>query len=157
MSLTNTLVVDLSSQTVTLTSYEGANLVESLIYTLSTNTVQFGIRAAVTIPSADYFALVAQSNLFQNAIVQNFTINQFATQPFTSFIGNETYISFINEWNLEVTVNSTMFINDVTPYSAAQTSLNNRASADTINYSEWSMTLNALNHYAVSLHNFLGI
>jgi hypothetical protein len=154
MPLTNTLVVDLSGQTVTLNVMDGSNLVENLVYNQSGNTITFSIRPSVTISTADYSQLAAQLSLFHNAIINNFPLNQFQTSPFTSFLYNQTYISFISELNLEVTVNSTLFINDVTTSGSNTTSLNNRTVAQTLNYSEWALTYQALQNYSVAAVNF---
>ena len=159
MSLPSTITVDQAANTVTLNCLSAGNPVDALTYTLSTNTVSFGIRPLISISATDYITLATQIALFQSAIIANFNINQFVTSPLTSFTETESHVTTVhtNQWILSVTVNSTQFINNIAEYSTQLVTLMNRTSTQTLNYSEWALTLSAINHYGISVKSFFGL
>jgi hypothetical protein len=157
MALINTITVDLSANTVVLSSIESGSTADILTYTLSLNTVTFSTRPAITLSGSDFYILMAQMRIFHQAIITNFNPNQFATIPFTGVNVNEVHVSFITQWELEVSIaGASNFINNSASQGTNTVSLNNRTSSQILNFSEWQMVLAAFNHYEASLLNFLG-
>jgi hypothetical protein len=158
MALVNTLTVDLTANSVVLNAMVATNLVDQLTYSQSANTVTFAIRPAITISGNDFITLIEQFKLFQAAILTNFNPPQFATIPFTGVVTNETYVSFINQWELQINVGgSGNFVSNSATFSTFMVSLNNRTVSQTLNFSEWMLVLPAFIHYQTSVFNFFGV
>lgn len=158
MALVNTLTVDLSANTVTLTSTYLGNNVEVLTYSQSANTVVFSSRSSITVSGIDFLNFIAQIKLFQAAILLNFNANQFQTSPYTGVNINEVYVSFINQWECQISIASAAnFINHSASLGTQLVTLGNRSSQQILNFSEWIVVLSALNHYDISIKNYFGI
>ena len=65
MVLVNTLVVDLSGQTVSLTVTSAGSPVETITYSFSANTVTFANRSVINISGTDFLTLIQQINYFK--------------------------------------------------------------------------------------------
>jgi hypothetical protein len=157
MSLVSTITVDLSANTVTLNCTDSSTLVENIVFNLSANTVTFSITPGVTISDIDFDVFTAQIKVFQTAILSNFNVNQFQTSPFTKTQVIEAFVSFVAEWILQIGINSAAnFISYTAAQGTSQVTFNARGTAQTLNFSEWMMVYPALNHYQVSVGNYLG-
>jgi hypothetical protein len=160
MVLVNTLVVDLSGQTVTLTVTSAGSPVETITYTFSSNTLQFASRSLINISGTDFLTLMQQINLFQTAIIFNFNVNVITSTPFTEVQNIEDNITGTNQWEF-YSVTGYSPTGRTLDYTAlgsnATVNLNNRQFAVTVNFPEWTLMLQALNHFKGSVQQFLNI
>jgi hypothetical protein len=160
MVLVNSLVVDLSALTATLTVTSSGNPVETFTYSSSTNQIVFSSRTLINIVATDFLTLIAQFNLLQTAILTNFAPSTYIANPFTEIENVETNLTGSNQWNFYSVVGYSPTGRNV-DYSAVGASttvnLNNRQFNQTLNFSEWIYVLQALNHYYLSVRQFFNI
>jgi|HubBroStandDraft_2_1064218.scaffolds.fasta_scaffold164017_1 hypothetical protein len=160
MALVNSIVIDLSALTATLTSTSSGNPVETLTYSQATNQIVFSSRSPTNILASDFLILVTQFNLLQTAILANFAPSTFEATPFTFVENVETNSTSNNQWQFYSAVGYSPTGRSV-DYSAlgsnSMVNLNNRQFNQTLNFPEWIYTLLAINHYRVSVGQFLNI
>lgn len=158
MALVNTITVDLAAKTVVLNSTSGGNLVENITYSQSVNQITFLTRPDIVISGIDFLNLTNQINIFQTAILFNFSPNINATIPFNSCDNSENHDSVNNLWGLACIYGaSPRPINYSAIGSNNTVDLIARGSSKTIEFPEWLNLLNGLNHYRVSIRNFFSL
>jgi hypothetical protein len=92
MTILATTVVDTAAQTITLTITQASNVIESITYTKSSNTLLFNTVNAFSISSADYLVFSAILDTFNAAIFAAFN-------PATNIVNtfNISQVSDIND------------------------------------------------------------
>lgn len=156
MVLVSTILIDLGSQTATLNGLVGVDIVENITYDNVTHSVTFDARASILINFAEFLAFADQVNIFQTAIIFNFsTANIAATTPFDKITSMEYHDIGAGNWDLTV---SPLAGDDVVSYEATKSSLkfvmNARSSAVTLSFAEWVLFLQSFNHYRLSVKAF---
>jgi len=154
MALVSTIVVDLANKTVVLTATVDSASVDVITYDNNANQVTFDQRDGIIISFAEFLDFVAQVNIFQAAILANFSgINPSSANPFTQIMINELHDP--GQWNLTVSPHTDP---DVVAYEGTKSSLKLnmlvRPSSKTLEFPEWQYFLIALNHYSRSIQQF---
>lgn len=157
MALVNTLVVDLVTQTIVLTS-SNAGLVETITYSNALKQVTFAARAAINITGAEFIDLVSQINILQTAILFNFSNNINETVPFNSFNLLDSYDSGANTWNLVCLCGSVPRVFNYSGIGSNSTvDFLARANSKTIEFPEWMKCLQAINSYRTEIRDFFNL
>lgn len=158
MALINVITVDLGSKTIVLNCTSAGNLVENITYNQSINQITFATRNDIVISGNDFIILTNQINIFQTAILFNFSPNINAYIPFNSCDNSENHDSVNNLWGLACIYGvSPRAINYSAIGSNKTVDLLSRANSKNIEFPEWLYLLQALNHYRTSVINFLNL
>lgn len=161
MALVNTILIDLSGQVGSLTSTSSSSPVETISYAVSTNQITFLERQSIVIAGADFLTLIIQMNIFQTALIANFSVNNFITTPYTVVTSTESNHSPTTPTCTLTSVIGAAPMEQVVSYSADSTTgnvtFNYRVFNQTINLPEWVNLLTILNHYRASVKSFLSL
>lgn len=158
MALSSTITVDLLSQTSTLTCSVGLNVVETITYNKSNNQITFSSRPDITITGSEFMDFCNQVNICQTAILFNYGPLVSATIPFNSTNVTETQDIANNNWNMVCIFGAVPRVSNYSANSITKmVTLFNRASPKTIDFPEWLVFLTDLNHYRLSVRNYLGL
>lgn len=158
MALTTSIIINLAAGTAVMTCTVNDVPVETLTYVNSTQSVDFYKRDPVTISGFDFIAFGNQVNIFQTAIIFNFSPGVASTIPFAQMIVNELHDVGAGTWALLISPYSG---SDVCNYTAnlsgSSIDMGNRNPSTTLDFPEWIVFLSGLNHYRLSVRNFLGL
>lgn len=158
MVLTTSITISLGTGTAVLQCSTQDGPVETLTYNNNTQTVEFYKRDPITLSGSSFISFGNQINIFQTAIIFNFAPSQFSTIPFVQMIVNELNDVGAGTWALLI---SPYDGSDVCNYTAnlaeSNVYMDNRNPSKTLEFPEWIVFLNGLNHYRLSIRNFLGL
>lgn len=158
MTLNSNIVINLGNQTAVLTCSSDGFAVETLTYDNSNKTINFYKREPLTISGSEFISFGNQVNIFQTAILFNFSPLISDTTPFSQMIVNELHDLGPETWSLVVSPHTDPNVCDyVATLSSLDVALNDRNPSQTIDFPEWIVFLAALNHYRLSVRNYLGL
>ena len=100
MALNTTIVVNLGSGSLVLTSDSSGTPVETISFDATANQFSIAARSDANIPAQDFLSFVDQINIFNTAISFNYNPNIFATVPFNLAASEELNDIVNNQWNL---------------------------------------------------------
>lgn len=155
MALVSNIVIDLASQTGTLTVTKSAVSVETITY--SSNQITYALRADIVISVAEFHDLIAQINIFETALLFNFNIQPALNGLISSINCTEAVDNVNNKCSLACIYGASPRVVNYSADLAAKTvDLQNRASDKSISLPEWNYLLLQLAHYNASLRLYLG-
>ena len=138
MAITSTISIDTVGGTISSSVYlNGSTLVDSLVYTQSTNSIFFsGGIAASTLAIQDYLALINFYFAFNQIIIFTYNPSQFITKPFSS-------ITFVqaddgsSQLKFEFMPGSIPLFYYTCTYPAGTVAVLIRALSNTLSYAQW--------------------
>jgi len=158
MPISTTISVDLLTQTAVLSCTVGLNSIETFTYNKTNNQVTLSARPDIAITGPEFMDFCNQVNIFETAILFNYAPLISATIPFNSTNVTETQDVMNNNWNMVCIFGAPPRVNNYSANSISKiVQLFNRANAKTIDFPEWLVFLTDLNHYRLSVRNYLGL
>lgn len=156
MALTTTIVVDTSVNTIVLSSSSIDGAVETITYDAVTNQVTIAARSAILINFVEFLNLCDQINIFETAILFNFSlVNILTTKPFIQVASTELHDVGAGNWNLTC---SPLTGSNICEYQATKSTLKfymvSRDADVILEFPEWVLFLQSLNHYRLSIKAF---
>ncbi len=153
MVLVSTINVDLGSESVVLTASVSSDIVDVITYDNTTQQVTFDTRPGIIINFTEFLSFCDQVNIFQTAILFNYSPNIAATTPFTQILVNELHDPGM--WNLTITPHTDPNIIEYQgTRSSSKVEMFERSMSKTLDFAEWVYFLVALNHYKLSIKAF---
>ena len=157
MALVNTILIDLAGSTASLTTTSGGNLVETI--TFASNQMTFSLRADIIISGSDFLTFIQQVNLFQAAVIKNFTVNLITSLPFGECDITNAHDSGANTWNLILNYVALTHptINYLSTLSGKTVELITRSSSKTLTFPEWIYCIQQLNQYYLQIQSYFSL
>jgi hypothetical protein len=156
----NNIVIDLGAGTAVLTVTNGGNPVETITYTNSSTTISFSNRSVITISAVDFLSYLSQLVIFQKAILANFSVNQFATIPYTelqTLNNNNTGAGTWQYYGVAGYAPLGRIVDYTSTLANVNTTLNNRQFSLTANFAEWIFILQDLSNYYLQIKGYFNL
>jgi hypothetical protein len=153
MALQSNILIDLAAGTIILNAQVGSDIVDIVTYDNATKRITFSDRAEVLTSFSEFVSFCEQMNIFQTAILFNYSPNVAATTPFLQILADEHHTP--GQWNMTVSSDTDPNVAQYEgTHSSSKLLMIARVGDKTIDFPEWLFFLQVLNHYKLSIKNF---